>query len=154
YTGPVDEYFGCRLGKLPYRSLRFEFVAHREAFVQPCVQINYPNDFSFTRSVEIKHVTSQKHPGTVISYETPASQGGTYYPVPAPANSALYQCYKALADRETYRRRVFFCGRLAQYRYFNTDEVILEALRCFKEIQTRCACAPPPSASSLPAATT
>src|SRR5262249_30849127 len=70
YTGPVDEYFGCRLGKLPYRSLRFEFVAHREAFVQPCVQINYPNDFSFTRSVEIKHVTSQKHPGTVISYET------------------------------------------------------------------------------------
>jgi UDP-galactopyranose mutase len=153
YTGPVDDYFECRLGKLPYRSLNFDFVARREEFVQPCVQINYPNDFSYTRSVEIKHVTSQKHPGTVISYETPTARGEPYYPVPTSANSALYHRYKALADRETHRRRVFFCGRLAQYRYFNTDEVILEALRCFKEIQTRCVSGPPPSASSLLAAT-
>jgi UDP-galactopyranose mutase len=154
YTGPVDEYFGCRLGKLPYRSLTFDFVARKSEFVQPCVQINYPNDFSYTRSVEIKHVTSQQHPETVISYETPAATGEPYYPVPAPANSALYRRYKELADAETRRRRVFFCGRLAQYRYFNTDEVILEALRCFKEIQTTCVPGPRLSASSLLASTT
>ena len=58
-----------------------------------------------------------------------------------------------LADRETRRRRVYFCGRLAQYRYFNTDEVILEALQCFMEIQTRCVPSPQPSASSLLAST-
>jgi UDP-galactopyranose mutase len=149
YTGPVDDYFDCRLGKLPYRSLTFEFVPRQKQFVQPCVQINYPNDFTYTRSVEIKHVTSQDHSETVISYETPRAAGEPYYPVPTPANSALYQRYRELADRETRQRRVYFCGRLAQYRYFNTDEVILEALRCFKEIQTRCVPGPQPPASSL-----
>jgi UDP-galactopyranose mutase len=153
YTGPVDDYFDCRLGKLPYRSLTFQFVPLRKQFVQPCVQINYPNDFTFTRSVEIKHVTGQRHPETVISYETPTATGEPYYPIPAPANSALYQRYKKLADAETRRRRVFFCGRLAQYRYFNTDEVIQEALRCFQEIQIRCVSGLRPSASSLVALT-
>jgi UDP-galactopyranose mutase len=163
YTGPIDEYFDHRLGRLPYRSLRFEHVAHRAAdsaiqarsasegralplagasglhgrgaFVQPCVQINYPNDFAHTRSVEVKHITGQKHPMTVVSYETPAAAGEPYYPVPAPANTALYHRYQELAEQETVRRQVYFCGRLAQYRYFNTDEVIGEALKCFEQIR-------------------
>src|SRR5207302_6101290 len=118
---PVDDYFGCRFGKLPYRSLKFEFVAHRAEFVQPCVQINYPNDFAFTRSVEIKHVTRQQHAETVVSYETPQATGERYYPVPRVESHALYSRYKELADEEE-RRQVYFCGRLAQYRYFNTDE--------------------------------
>jgi UDP-galactopyranose mutase len=139
YTGAVDEYFRHRLGKLPYRSLRFDFVPYAKEYVQPCVQINYPNDFPYTRSVEIKHVTGQKHPETVISYETPSGQGEPYYPIPAPANAALYHCYKELADAETRNNRVYFCGRLAQYRYFNTDEVIQEALRCFQAMVQRCA---------------
>lgn len=149
YTGPLDEYFGHRLGRLPYRSLRFDFVAYPVEYRQPCVQINYPNDFSYTRSVEIKHATRQKHPETVISYETPSGTGEPYYPIPAPANMALAQRYKELAAEETRRRRVFFCGRLAQYRYFNTDEVILEALRCFEEVRARCG-AVPAASSSLP----
>jgi UDP-galactopyranose mutase len=178
YTGPIDEYFDHCLGRLPYRSLRFEHVAHRPgvdrtspplagalalrsladasglcqtaaraqllertpgqaAFVQPCVQINYPNDFTYTRSVEIKHVTGQKHPMTVVTYETPAATGEPYYPVPAPANTALYRRYQELAEQETARRQVYFCGRLAQYHYFNTDEVIGEALKCFEQIRRR-----------------
>jgi UDP-galactopyranose mutase len=135
YTGPIDEYFDHRLGRLPYRSLHFEHVTRPARFVQPCVQINYPNDFAYTRSVEIKHVTGQNHPQTVVSYETPAAAGEPYYPVPAPANTALYRRYQQLAEEETRRRRVYFCGRLAQYRYFNTDEVIGEALKCFEEIR-------------------
>jgi UDP-galactopyranose mutase len=135
YTGPIDEYFGHRLGKLPYRSLRFEHIVHRTEFVQPCVQINYPNDFGWTRSVEIKHVTGQRCPHTVISRETPSATGEPYYPVPALENTALYRRYRDLADAETLRNQVFFCGRLAQYRYFNTDEVIAEAFKCFEAIR-------------------
>jgi UDP-galactopyranose mutase len=138
YTGPIDEYFGHCLGRLPYRSLRFEHVVHQADLVQPCVQINYPNDFTWTRTVEIKHVTGQRCPQTVVSRETPCSGGEPYYPVPAPENTALYRRYKELADVETARHRVYFCGRLAQYRYFNTDEVIGEALKCFEAVRRNC----------------
>ncbi len=144
YTGPIDEYFDHR--RLPYRSLRFEHVARPGPFVQPCVQINYPNDCAYTRSVEIKHVTGQEHPETVVSYETPAVAGEPYYPVPAPANTALYRRYQQLAEEETRRQGVYFCGRLAQYRYFNTDEVIGEALKCFEEIHRQHPAAARPSA--------
>ena len=138
YTGPLDEYFGHRLGRLPYRSLRFEWQSHRRPFVQPCVQINYPSSaVPYTRSVEIKHVTGQHHPETVVSYETSSATGEPYYPVPTAAAAELAARYRALAEEETRRRRVWFCGRLAQYRYFNTDEVILEALKCFEQIRTR-----------------
>jgi UDP-galactopyranose mutase len=154
YTGPIDEYFDHRLGRLPYRSLRFEHVAHRTRFLQPCVQINYPNDFPYTRSVEIKHVTGQEHPETVVSCETPAAAGEPYYPVPAPANTALYRRYQQLAAEETRRRGVYFCGRLAQYRYFNTDEVIGEALQCFEEIRRNRPTADRPCAWSPTTSTT
>ncbi|MDY3560781.1 UDP-galactopyranose mutase [Gemmata sp. JC673] len=135
YCGPVDAYFDNRLGKLPYRSLKFEFVPHAVAWRQPCVQINYPNDFTYTRSVEIKHVTGQRHAETVVSYETPCAEGEPFYPIPQPASAELYARYRALAEAETARNRVYFCGRLAQYRYFNTDEVIQEALACFQTIR-------------------
>lgn len=154
YTGPIDEYFDCRLGRLPYRSLRFDWVAYATEYYQPCVQINYPNDSPYTRSVEIKHVTGQKHPETVVSYEQPCARGEPYYPVPRADNLALYRRYQQLADAATRDRRVWFCGRLAQYRYFNTDEVILEALKCFEEIRQRCASDAPPSALSPMISTT
>jgi UDP-galactopyranose mutase len=149
YTGPIDDYFDCRFGRLPYRSLKFDFLDSSRPFVQPCVQINYPNDFTWTRSVEIKHVTGQKHPETSVCFEHSTAAGEPFYPVPTASAIALYQRYRTLAERETRRRRVYFCGRLAQYRYFNTDEVILEALQCFKEIQQRCSVPRPPSVSSL-----
>lgn len=137
YTGPIDTYFDHCFGKLPYRSLEFDFVAYPTAYRQPCVQINYPNDFAYTRSVEAKHVTGQQHAETVVCYETPRAQGEPYYPVPAAGNLELYRRYQELALTATRAERVFFCGRLAQYRYFNTDEAIAEALQCFEEIR-RC----------------
>ncbi|HEY7153539.1 MAG TPA: UDP-galactopyranose mutase [Gemmataceae bacterium] len=149
YTGPIDEYFDWRLGRLPYRSLQFDWAVYQTEYKQPCVQINYPNDSSYTRSVEIKHVTRQKHPETVISYERPSGRGEPYYPIPRPENLALYRRYQQLAEAETRQRRVWFRGRLAQYRYFNTDEVILEALKCFEEIRERCASAPPSALSPM-----
>jgi len=139
YCGPIDEYFDHRFGRLPYRSLRFAFVPFQTEWQQPCVQINYPNDHTYTRSVEIKHVTGQRHAETVVSYETPAAEGEPFYPVPRSDSAALYNRYRGLAEAETARNRVYFCGRLAQYRYFNTDEVIQEALACFQTIRDRCA---------------
>ena len=137
YTGPVDEYFGYQLGKLPWRSLEFEFKEVAQEKVQPCVQINYPNEHGYTRTVEIKHVTGQQHPHTVISYEYPKAEGDPYYPIPKPENAALYEEYAKLAAAETEARNVFFCGRLAEYRYFNTDEVMERAFALFKNLETR-----------------
>lgn len=147
YTGPIDAYFQHCYGPLPYRSLQFEFVEHRAEYVQPCVQINYPNEYAYTRSVEIKHVTRQRHSETVVSYETPTSSGEPFYPIPRAANKELYSRYRELAERERIERSVYFCGRLAQYRYFNTDEVIQEALSCFQQIQMECSTRPGRSAT-------
>ncbi len=138
YSGAVDEYFNFQFGKLPWRSLEFDFVEYKEEYRQPCVQINYPNEHEYTRTVEIKHVTRQKHPNTVVSFEYPKSVGDPYYPIPAEENRVLYSKYKVLADEETKRKKVYFAGRLAQYVYMNTDEAIETALLTFKKIKREC----------------
>jgi UDP-galactopyranose mutase len=135
YTGPIDEYFDYVLGKLPWRSLEFDFKVVDQEFVQPCVQINYPNEYEYTRTVEIKHVTKQQHPQTVISYEYSKAEGDPYYPVPAPQNAALFQEYWKLAQQELLDNKVYFSGRLAKYLYMNTDEAIEIALAEFENIK-------------------
>jgi UDP-galactopyranose mutase len=150
YTGPIDEYFGHRLGSLPYRSLRFELEHHtaeklkqREAIVgkagfwQPAVQVNYPNDFDYTRTVEIKHATGQDIPNTTVVREFPDDYGpgkSPYYPIPTAATASLYAKYKALADAEL---NVSFIGRLATYRYYNMDQVTAMALTEFEKLKKR-----------------
>lgn len=134
YSGPVDAYFNFRFGKLPWRSLEFTFTEYDQEFVQPCVQINYPNDYAYTRSVEIKHVTGQKSVNTVVSYEVSKAEGDPYYPIPADENAALYARYKALVDEESTRNKVYFSGRLARYLYINTDEAIEMALETIDQI--------------------
>jgi len=134
YTGPIDQYFLCKHGKLPWRSLDFDFRLYDQEFFQPCVQINYPNDFSYTRSVEIKHITRQQHPKTVVSYEFPKGEGEPYYPIPAPESRQLFGVYNQLAQEEVKRNQVYFSGRLAKYTYINTDEAVEMALNTFNEI--------------------
>jgi UDP-galactopyranose mutase len=132
YTGPVDEYFGYQFGRLPWRSLSFRTCTFEREFRQPCVQVNYPDlQHTYTRTVEIKHVTGQKCPVTTIVYEYPEPKGEPYYPVPCPESAALYSRYKELADREA---GVLFCGRLAQYRYVDMDQVMLSALECARTV--------------------
>lgn len=126
YTGPIDEYFGHRFGRLPYRSLRFEH-AHLPGVAQhqPVGTVNYPNDHDYTRVTEFKHLTGQRHPGTSIVREYPTADGDPYYPVPNPLNEALFKRYDELAQAEP---DVHFIGRLAQYRYYNMDQVVAAAL--------------------------
>ena len=135
YTGAVDEYFDFTYGKLPWRSLNFDFVEYNKDFVQDNVQINYPNEHDYTRSVEIKHVTKQMIDKTVVSYEYPTSIGDPYYPIPTEANEIMYQKYNKLVDNESLKNKVYFCGRLAEYKYYNTDEVIEKALSLFTKIK-------------------
>lgn len=131
YTGPIDAYFNHCFGKLPYRSLHFEHQHLKQEHFQTTGTVNYPNDHEFTRITEFKYLTGQNHPGTSIVREYPRSDGDPYYPVPRPENEALYQRYKALAARE---ENVSFVGRLAQYRYYNMDQVVGAALACVEAI--------------------
>jgi UDP-galactopyranose mutase len=127
YTGPLDAYFGSCLGPLPYRSLRFEHEhLSSTARFQPVGQVNYPNDFDYTRITEFKHLTGQAHAGTSIMREYPQVEGDPYYPIPRPPNEALAGQYRDLAATE---KDVIFVGRLAQYRYLNMDQAVGAALK-------------------------
>lgn len=132
YTGPIDAYFGYRHGPLPYRSLRFEHE-HLDGteHYQAVGTVNYPNDHAFTRITEFKHLTGQEHAGTSIVREYPQAEGDPYYPVPSTENEALFKRYEALAKDEP---GVTFVGRLAQYRYYNMDQVVGAALAAARQL--------------------
>src|SRR3954470_12779744 len=125
YTGPLDEFFGLRFGKLPYRSLEFVFETYDEERRHPVAVVNHPNEHAYTRVTEFKHLTGQSHAQTTLVYEFPRDEGDPYYPVPRPENRALYARYKALADSTP---GVHFLGRLATYKYYNMDQVAAQAL--------------------------
>jgi UDP-galactopyranose mutase len=126
YTGPIDRFFDYRFGKLPYRSLSFE---HRQlpdcAQFQDTGTVNYPNDYEYTRITDFKYLTGQDHPGTSIVLEYPQAEGDPYYPIPRPENEALFKRYQDLGRAQ---EGVTFVGRLAQYRYYNMDQVVGAAL--------------------------
>ena len=131
YTGPIDEYFQFCFGPLPYRSLEFRHETHDREVYQQAPVINYPNEHPYTRVTEFKYLTGQRHLKTSIVYEYPRADGDPYYPIPRPANAVLYAKYRELAERDG---RTHFCGRLANYRYFNMDQVIAQALMTFRRI--------------------
>ncbi len=150
YTGPIDEYFDCKLGALPYRSLRFEResfsaeqlesripISGKRGFWQPAMQVNYPNENDFTRIVEVKHATGQSCDNTTIVREYPQAFGPgkeAYYPIPAPAPRQLYAQY---AEMAATLQNVSFVGRLATYQYYNMDQVVGMALAEFDRIKKR-----------------
>ncbi|MEZ0296427.1 MAG: UDP-galactopyranose mutase [Candidatus Methylacidiphilales bacterium] len=134
YSGPIDEYFDYRFGKLPYRSLEFQHETLEMECFQPAPVVNYPNDYAFTRITEFKYLTGQKHAKTSIVYEYPKGEGDPYYPIPRPENAALYHKYKELAEGT---QGVDFTGRLGTYRYYNMDQVVAQALTLYKKILQR-----------------
>jgi UDP-galactopyranose mutase len=131
FTGPIDEYFNFRFGKLPYRSLRFEHVTLDKRQHQPVAVVNYPQTEAYTRVTEYKHLTGQEHPKTSLTYEFPSDAGDPYYPVPRAENAEIYKRYEKLAIAQ---RNVWFVGRLATYRYYNMDQVVGQALATFRRI--------------------
>ncbi len=147
YTGPVDEYFDCRYGALPYRSLRFDHRTLDTAQFQPVAVVNYPaSDVPYTRVTEYKQLTGQVHEKTAITYEFPSAEGDPYYPIPCPENAALYARYEALADAT---QGVSFIGRLGTYRYYNMDQVVGQALALYSKLSSRRAEARPLSQAGM-----
>jgi len=131
FTGPIDQFFGYKLGKkLQYRSLRFEFETLDKEYFQSNSVINYPNDNDFTRIVEFKYLTGQKHAKTTIVREYPTWEGEPYYPVINPENLALFDEYAKEANKSE-TGKVHFVGRLANYKYFNMDQAFKNSLDLF-----------------------
>ena len=135
YTGPIDEYFDFRFGRLPYRSLKFDHRTLEQDRFQEVGTVNYPSpDVPYTRISEYKHLTGQEHPRTTITYDYPSAEGDPYYPVPREENQQLYKKYEALADATP---DVTFVGRLATYRYYNMDQIVGQALATFRRIDEK-----------------
>lgn len=134
YTGPIDYYFDHCYGKLPYRSIEFQFRTFDTAVFQQTGTINYPNEHPYTRVTEFKYLSGQIHPKTSVVYEFPKAEGDPYYPVPRPENAELYRKYQ-LRTREL--PDVYFTGRLATYKYYNMDQVVAQSLALYKKIMAQ-----------------
>lgn len=135
YTGPIDAYFGYRLGNLEYRSVRFETEVLDKPNFQGNAAVNYTDrETPYTRIIEHKWFEFGTQPKTVISreYSSEWKPGDEpYYPVNDDRNGDLYRQYKALADAE---EKVIFGGRLGEYKYYDMDAVIASALEKCKEL--------------------
>lgn len=137
FTGALDEFFDCRFGRLPYRTLDFRFETHREDFYQSHATVNYTMDEDFTRITEFKRLTGQVLPGvTTIMKEYSRSYTGVegevpYYAIISPENNALYAQYATLAGRYS---QLHLLGRLAEYKYYNMDAIVGRALALADEL--------------------
>lgn len=133
FTGPIDAYFGYRLGKLQYRTVRFETQVLDTDNYQGVAVVNYTDrETPYTRIIEHKYFEFGTQPKTVISREYPSewTEGmEPYYPVNDAKNQALYQRYAALAEEE---ENVIFGGRLGEYQYYDMDKVIEAAMNRYE----------------------
>jgi len=141
FTGPIDQFFQRRGSKLPplqYRSIRFEPKVHRSRGISnPNFVVNFPQFRygTFTRQVEYKHMFMQQSSSSIVVTEYSTDEGEPYYPVPSQENKDLYQRYKSLAAQVERDEGVHFVGRLAQYKYFDMDDAIDNALDTFARVE-------------------
>jgi len=131
FTGPIDELFDCRFGRLPYRTLNFDFEYLKEDDYQPNAVVNYTVSEDFTRITEFKKLTGQIVDGTTIVREYPLAYTGEegqipYYAIMNPENAAMYEKYTELVGRY---ENFHLLGRLAEYKYYNIDAIVEKALR-------------------------
>ena len=133
FTGMIDELFNYKFGELPYRTLDLRFKTVEKEKFQEVATVNYPNNYDFTRITEFKHIHPVKTDKTTILYEYPKEykKGDTpYYPVFTPENRQIYNKYREYAqDFES----IILVGRLADYRYYDMDDIVEKALDVFEE---------------------
>jgi UDP-galactopyranose mutase len=134
FTGMIDELFEYKFGELPYRSLDLRFETLDKDWFQEVATVNYQNDYDFTRITEFKHIHPVDVNKTVILKEYPkhykAGKDIPYYPVFTKENSELYNKYKELAEKF---ENIVLVGRLAEYKYYDMDDIVKRALEVFKE---------------------
>lgn len=141
YTGALDELFDCRFGRLPYRSLRFDFEHLEQTdYQQGHSVVNYTVSEDFTRITEFQYLTGQKDcDGTTIVREYPFAYSGAegeipYYAILNPENEALYGKYRALTEGIP---GFYLLGRLAEYKYYNMDAMARKALDLAERIMEK-----------------
>ncbi len=135
YTGPTDTLFGYKFGRLPYRSLRFEFKTHQTEYYQRKAVINYPNDHAYTRIIEAKYLTGQQCPNTTICREYPQpyqpQENEPYYPLSTVESRNAYKLYAAEAAQFD---NLILAGRLAEFRYYDMDDAVKNALDASRKL--------------------
>ena len=134
YTGALDELFGFRFGRLPYRSLRFEWKYEEKESLQDAPVVAYPQETGFTRITEYKKLPEQMKPGTsyAVEYPLPYEEGKKlepYYPLLTQKSQKQYELYKRMANEIPY---LSCCGRLADFKYYNMDQALAQALALCK----------------------
>ncbi|MHC4843871.1 MAG: UDP-galactopyranose mutase [Planctomycetota bacterium] len=133
YTGQVDILLKYKFGQLPYRSLRLEFETLDQNYYQQRAVINYPNDYEYTRIIESKHITNQKCCNTTICREYPqphvSKENEPYYPISTSDSTEQYELYAAEAAQYD---NLLLAGRLAEYKYYDMDDAINNALEKVK----------------------
>ena len=131
YTGAVDELFGCCFGRLPYRTLDFKFETHPVEWFQSRGTVNYTVSEDYTRITEFKYFSGQDLPDrtTIVKEYSRAYTGAEgetpYYAIINQENNALYAKYRALTDALP---GFHLLGRLAEYKYYNMDAIVVRAL--------------------------
>ena len=137
FTGPIDEFFDCKYGRLPYRTLDFVFEHYEQDDFQGHSVVNYTVDQDYTRITEYKYLTGQKCKGTTISKEYPSAYTGEegqipYYSIANEENHALYAKYKAEVDDVPNFKLL---GRLAEYQYYNIDVMVEKAMELAEKLR-------------------
>jgi len=133
FTGPIDEFFNYKFGKLEYRSLSFEEEKINIKDFQGNAVINYTDEnVSYTRILEHKHFEPIDVDHTIITKEYPQDKGDPFYPINDKKNNDLYKLYLNYAKR--YKNIIYFGGRLGSYKYMDMDEAVLGAINLVKEI--------------------
>jgi UDP-galactopyranose mutase len=134
FTGMIDELFDFKYGYLPYRSLDLRFETVDQEYYQEVAVVNYPSDYDFTRITEFKHIHPTESKKTTILKEFPKAYKPKvdipYYPVFTKEYQELYSMYKEEAERF---ENIILVGRLAEYRYYDMDDVVKKALEVFEE---------------------
>lgn len=137
YSGPIDEFFNYKLGRLPYRSLNLEFETLPQKQFQSVAVVNYTGQEPYTRITEFKHFLKQETAKTTIAYEYPTAfelgKNERYYPIPKQKNEQLYKEYLKLAQKE---KNIYFIGRLGEYKYYSIQSTIAEIFKLIKKITT------------------
>ncbi len=129
YTGPLDYYFDYCYGKLKWRSIHFSFETYEKESFQPTASSRYPSlEYPWTRITEFKKMTGQIHSKTTILKEYPCFGDEPFYTYPTQSEALLAKKYKEKAAKEN---NVIFIGRLAEYKYYDMDDVVEKALDIF-----------------------
>jgi len=135
YTGPIDELFSYQYGVLEYRSIDLQFETVDQEFFQDAAVVNYPNDHKYTRITEFKHIHPVKTPNTTILKEYPQvfipNENVAYYPVFTKENQKRYEAYSKLVSKIDHLIPV---GRLAEFKYYDMDDVVERALEVYRTI--------------------